>query len=264
MHYAKKPPSSRSTHSVYSHVSTRSSNNIQSQRSRSTRSLKSVQPKWYQKPIIKNSDWINVQRGAMWTGVSSLFIALFTIATAVFDIYCLAMAAPGTTHYGYYFISYQFVYVGNVHVRNTLIVFAMFSLLGAMVVTVTSTIIIMALRKEHEHKFVPWLWTYAIFIGFRLFAFIFFAVVNDLIFAYNILIVLAWSVFCVGSIYGWLLVFSLYLELANLTKLEDLAYLRMGTMASLHASTTHSLMGSRPMTPHTTTASTLQMHSIIN
>lgn len=85
------------------------------------------------------------------------------------------MAAPGTTHYGYYFISYQFVYVGNVHgkrimmiivtivcylvepcilfvflVRNTLIVFAMFSLLGAAVVTVTSTIIIMALRKVSE------------------------------------------------------------------------------------------------------------------
>ncbi|KAJ6641219.1 hypothetical protein Bhyg_06154 [Pseudolycoriella hygida] len=263
MHYAKKPPSSRSTHSVYSHVSTRSSN-IQTQRSRSTRSLKSLKPKWYQKPIIKNSDWINVQRGAMWTAIFSLFIAFFTIATAIFDIYCLAMAAPGTTHYGYYFISYQFVYVGNVHVRNALIVFAMFSLLGGFVIVVTSTMLILALRKEHEHKFVPWLWTYAIFIGFRLLASLFFAIVNDLIFAYNVLIVLFWSAFCIGSIYGWLLVYSLYLELANLTKLEDLAYLRMGTMQSLHASTTHSLMGSRPITPHTTTASTLQMHSIIN
>lgn len=28
-------------------------------------------------------------------------------------MYSLAMAAPGSTHYGYYFISYQFVYVGN-------------------------------------------------------------------------------------------------------------------------------------------------------
>lgn len=25
------------------------------------------------------------------------------------------MAAPGSTHYGYYFISYEFVYVGNRH-----------------------------------------------------------------------------------------------------------------------------------------------------
>ena len=43
------------------------------------------------------------------------FLALFTIGTAIFDIYCLAMAAPGSTHYGYYIISYEFVYVGNKH-----------------------------------------------------------------------------------------------------------------------------------------------------
>jgi hypothetical protein len=43
------------------------------------------------------------------------FLSLFTIFTAVFDIYCLAQAAPGSTHYGYYIISFEFVYVGNVH-----------------------------------------------------------------------------------------------------------------------------------------------------
>lgn len=48
-------------------------------------------------------------------GISLKFVAIFTIITAIFDIYCLGMAAPGSTHYGYYFISYEFVYVGNVH-----------------------------------------------------------------------------------------------------------------------------------------------------
>lgn len=28
------------------------------------------------------------------------------------------MAAPGSNHYGYFFISYEFVYVGNRHGRN--------------------------------------------------------------------------------------------------------------------------------------------------
>lgn len=28
------------------------------------------------------------------------------------------MAAPGSTHYGYYIISYEFVYVGNKHGKN--------------------------------------------------------------------------------------------------------------------------------------------------
>lgn len=75
---------------------------------------------------------------------------------------------------------------------------------------------------------MPWLWTFAVFTIFRLLAFLFFAIVNDLIFAYNILMVLVWSVICVGSVYGWILIYSLYLELADLTKLEDLAHLRVG------------------------------------
>lgn len=74
-------------------------------------------------------------------------MAIFTVATAVFDLYCLAMAAPGSTHYGYYIISYEFVYVGNVHVRNTLIVFALFSFVGACILFVTSLMLIIALRK---------------------------------------------------------------------------------------------------------------------
>lgn len=58
-------------------------------------------------------------------------------------------------------------------------------------------------------------------------AFLFFAIVNDLIFAYNILMVLLWIVLLVGCAYSWLIIYSLYLELADLTKLEDLAHLRV-------------------------------------
>lgn len=43
---------------------------------------------------------------------------MFTIATGIFDVYCLAMAAPGSTHYGYFIISYEFVYVGNRHSKQ--------------------------------------------------------------------------------------------------------------------------------------------------
>ncbi|KOB69506.1 Uncharacterized protein OBRU01_16743 [Operophtera brumata] len=95
----------------------------------------------------------------------------------IFDIYCLYMAAPGSSHTGYYVISYQFVYVGS----------------------------------------PP--------------TFLFFAIVNDLIFSYNVLIVLIWSVVCVAGCYGWVLVYSLYLELSDLTKLEDLAHLRVSPFA---------------------------------
>lgn len=212
-----------------------------------TRSLKSVAVPWYQKPILRNTD---VQKASMSTGIFSLIVAIFTLITAVFDLYCYAMAAPGSTHYGYYIISYEFVYVGNVHVRNTLIVFALFSFVGGAAIFVTSIMLIVSLRKEYEKRMLPWLWSFAAFIVFRFFAFLFFSIVNDLIFAYNVFIMLIWIVIIVAGVYGWLNVYSLYIELADLTRLEDLAHLRMGTMQSLNNSTTHSLAGSRPMTPH--------------
>lgn len=81
--------------------------------------------------------------------------------------------------------------------------------------------------QEYERKVMPWLWTFAIFTVWRALALIFFAIVNDLYFAYNILMVLLWSIFCLVSIYGWAVVYSLFLELVDLTKLEDLAHLRV-------------------------------------
>ncbi|EDW42904.1 uncharacterized protein LOC6607132 [Drosophila sechellia] len=250
MNYGRKTPSTyRSNPSVYSHATGRSSTNLHSKMSRSTRS---VRIPWYQRPLLKNNQYIDIQKGAMLVGLFAIFLSLFTIATSIFDIYCYAMAAPGSTHYGYYIISYEFVYVGNKHVRNMLIVFALFSLVMALINFVTSVLLCVALRKEYERKVMPWLWSFAIFTVWRALALIFFAIVNDLYFAYNVIMVLLWTIFCVLSIYGWAVVYSLFLELVDLTKLEDLAHLRMGTMASLHASTANSLAGSRPTTPHST------------
>lgn len=74
-------------------------------------------------------------------------VSLFTIVTGIFDLYCYSMAAPGSTHYGYYIISYEFVYVGNMHVRNVLVIFALFSVLAAFVTFITSILLVAALRK---------------------------------------------------------------------------------------------------------------------
>ncbi|XP_035456375.2 uncharacterized protein LOC118280446 [Spodoptera frugiperda] len=242
--YGRKTPSTyRSTPSVYSHYTGKSSTNL-----RSSKSVKSLRLPWYQKPILHDAFFLDLQRGSLLTGFFTLFMALFTFAESIFELYCLYMATPGFTHTGYYVISYQFVYVGSPPVRNVLIIFALFSWLGSAAVLVTSIILINALRKEYEKRIVPWLFTFGVFIVFRFIAFIFASIVNDMIFAYNVIMCLCWIVFCVVGMYGWILVYSLYLELADLTKLEDLAHLRMGTMASLNAS----LAGSRPTTPHST------------
>ncbi|EDW38928.1 GL13813 [Drosophila persimilis] len=200
MNYGRKTPSTyRSNPSVYSHATGRSSTNLHSKMSRSTRS---VRIPWYQRPLLKNNQYIDIQKGAMLIGLFAIFLSLFTIASSVFDIYCYAMAAPGSTHYGYYIISDEFVYVGNKHVRNMLIVFDLFSLIMALINFVTSVLLCVALRKEYERKVMPWLWTFAVFTVWRALALIFFAIVNDLYFAYNVIMVMLWSIFCLLSIYG--------------------------------------------------------------
>ncbi|CAH1112414.1 unnamed protein product [Psylliodes chrysocephalus] len=245
MNYGKKSPTG--TPSVYSHTTSRSNANL-----RGSRSLKSLKTPWYQKPLVQDAIFIDVQRASLIAGIFSLVLSLFTIITACFDLYCYAMAAPGSTHYGYYVISFQFVYVGNRHVRNTLVMFAAFSILLSLAVFVTSIMLINALRKEYEKKMLPWLYSFAVFTTFRFLAYLFFSIINDMIFAYNIIMCLLWTIFIVLSVYGWVLVYSLYIELSELTRLEDLAHLRMGTMQSLNTSTAPSLAGSRPTTPHST------------
>lgn len=61
----------------------------------------------------------------------------------------------------------------------------------------------------------------------RFIAWTFSSIANDPIFGYNITMILLGAVFTVINVYGWLLVYSLYLELFDLTKLEDLAHLRV-------------------------------------
>lgn len=246
MNYGRRTPS-LGTPSVYSHITSRSTANL-----RSSRSLKSLKIPWYRRPILQDAYFLDIQRGSLLVAFYSFFLSVFTIGMAIFDVYCLWMAAPGSVHYGYYILSYQFVYVGSAWVRNLLILFGLFSFTAGVVIFFTSLILINALRKEHEKRIVSWLYTFAAFTIFRFIAWVFVSIVNDQIFFYNYTMMLLWGCFTITNVYGWILVYSLYLELSDLSKLEDLAHLRMGTMASLNASTTHSLAGSRPTTPHST------------
>ncbi|KAL0281110.1 UNVERIFIED_CONTAM: hypothetical protein PYX00_002206 [Menopon gallinae] len=245
-HGRKTPTHSMGTPSMFSHV-TKSTSNL-----KSTHSLKSLKIPWYKKPLVQDAYFIDIQRACLYVAFYAIGLSIFTLITAIFDLYCYSQVVPGSTHYGYYIFSFEFVYIGNKHVRNALIVFALFSLLGAVAVFVTAIILLKGLQKEYEKKMIPFLYVFAFFTLFRIFAFLFFSIVNDNIFAYNVMMCILWLIFSVISVYGWILTYSLYLELEDLTKLEDLAHLRMGTMTSLNASTTHSIAGSRPTTPHST------------
>ena len=124
--YGKKSPTT-GTPSVYSHVTSRSTANL-----RSSRSIKSLKIPWYRRPLITDSIILDVQRAAVLMAVFSLvctnlhwnpfidcfffqLLSIFTVITACFDLYCYAMAVPGSVHTGYYAISYQFIFVGSRH-----------------------------------------------------------------------------------------------------------------------------------------------------
>lgn len=72
-----------------------------------------------------------------------------------------------------------------------------------------------------------WLIIMGIFTPFRIVAWIYVAIVNDMIFAYNIIIFVFWSIFNILNILSFICIYSLYLELNDLTKLQDLARLKV-------------------------------------
>lgn len=73
MNYGKKTPSV-GTPSVYSHVTSRSTANL-----RSSRSIRSLKTPWYQKPILQDAIFLDIQRASLLIGIFSLVGTQFTI-----------------------------------------------------------------------------------------------------------------------------------------------------------------------------------------
>ncbi|KAK3883072.1 hypothetical protein Pcinc_012584 [Petrolisthes cinctipes] len=183
-------------------------------------------------PILPDAFVTNVQRGSVIAATYSIIQGLFSIVTGLFDIYTLALAAPGSSHYGFYLFSYDFVYAGNPHVRNSLMLFGGITALGGLGLIITSVLLLQGLRKEIEMRLEPWIWIMAIFTAYRSLVIIYASVVNDMVFAYHILMCLLWILFILGNVYAWLVVHSFYHELCEVTRLEDVARVKIETMST--------------------------------
>jgi len=209
--------------------------------------------KWYQKPIMKTAIYTDLQKGAWHIAFYTLFLSIWTILTSTFDIYCLHEAKPGSSHTGFYIFSFDFVYVGNPHIWDLLVMSSVFSLLGGVALCCTNVLLLDGLRKEQETAFKAWLYTMGIFTCWKWVAWGFGFIVNDMIFIYNIIMTFAWFFFNVLNVLSFLCVYSLYLELNDLTKLQDMARLKMDTMSSMAPSRAASTVygqGSRPTSPY--------------
>ena len=115
---------------------------------------------------------------------------------------------------------------------------------AACYLLVASIILMPALKKEREIEFKQWLRAMALFIIIRTLGTLFQSIANDLYFIYHQIMLLMWLLFTLVNIFAFLVVVSNYQELSNITRLEDMAQLKMSTISSLNASRTlshHSL-----------------------
>lgn len=191
------------------------------------------------------------------------------LSQASFDAYCLEQAAPGASHTGVYLFSFEFVYVGNHHIRNLLMMSALLSVFQSILLFVTGCIMLNALRLEKETGFTSWLTVMGVFVIWKVLAWVYGSIVNDMIFGYHIFTLVIWMALSTAGAFSWAVVYSLYLQLTSITKIETSARMKMDTMGSSRLNRNHyhlsqftqfasnmyncraqSLYGSRPTTPH--------------
>lgn len=227
--------------SIHSGISGRSIGSLAS--TLTTRSRKSIaasqkfEIKWWQRrPIIKTAYFLDLQKGSYLAAIFTLIESFLLLSLSVFDLYCLLEARPGSRHFRSYGFSFLFVYSGNKYVRWSLIITSIILAIGAIILMITSIIIIPALKKEFELKFKPWLVTMTGFIAIRTLAIIFQSIANDLYFTYHQAILLLWIILIPTNVFALLVVYSNYQELSDITRIEDLAKQKMSTLSSIQGS----------------------------
>ncbi|KAF2345615.1 hypothetical protein FHG87_023629, partial [Trinorchestia longiramus] len=149
-------------------------------------------------PILEYAGFTDVQRASVFSALYTAIQGLFLMVVGFFEIYCLSLAVPGSSHYGYYLFSFDFVYVGNPHVRNSLVLFAAVSAIGGLVLIVASVLLMQGLRREDESRMETWLWSVVVVTVFRMLVVIYSSIVNDMVFSYHVIILLFGLFFLAG------------------------------------------------------------------
>jgi len=239
----KSPSVQSDALSTYSHASTTRSTRTLGAHSRG-RSLKSQKVEWYQKPLISSAFYTDLTTGAWHATFYTLFLSCWTLLWSLFDVYCLVETLPGSNHTGYYMFSFEFVFVGNHHVWNLLMISSVISTMCAIAIFISSCMLLDALRLEKETGFKSWLFSMAFFTPWRFIAWVFASIANDMIFGYHIFMFLSWIILHVLNVMSFLIIYSMYLELTGISKLEQNAKVKMATLS--RAGITY---GSRPTSP---------------
>ena len=109
---------------------------------------------------------------------------------------------------------------------------ALLSVFQSILLFVTSCIMLNALRLEKETGFTSWLMVMGVFVIWRMLAWAYGSIVNDMIFGYHIFTLIIWMALSTAGAFSWAVVYSLYLQLTSITKIETSARMKMDTMGS--------------------------------
>ena len=169
----------------------------------------------------------------------------------MFDVYCLEEATPGSVHTGYYWISYEFVYVGNHHIRNILVLAGLIDIAASVALFVTTCFLLNALRHENQTGFSSYLVTMTVVIIWKFLHLSYSTIVNDLIFFYHIFAFFTGMLLTLASLASLVVIYSLYQELRSLSQLEDITKhkIEISSRAGTIYDYGGSLYGSRIATP---------------
>ena len=107
-------------------------------------------------------------------------------------------------------------------VRWSLIICSCVLLVCAIFLLSTSILLLRALKKENELKFIYFLKSLVVFGALRFLIMLFELVVNDLYYFYHQFNYAVWTLFAVANLFAYLVVLSNYQELKDLTKLSQL------------------------------------------
>lgn len=101
---------------------------------------------------------------------------------------------------------------------------------GAILLLSTSILLLRALKKENELKFIHFLKSLVVFGVLRFLIMLFELVVNDLYYFYHQFNFVLWTLFTVVNLFAYLVVLSNYQELKDLSKLSQLTKEKVASM----------------------------------
>ncbi|OWA49781.1 hypothetical protein BV898_14318 [Hypsibius exemplaris] len=144
--------------------------------------------------------------------VSSMAVSSWTFCIAAFELHLYAIVKHDVTYYGSWGMNYEFVYSGTDAVRSALIFFCVLSAVVSSLLFFTAALLLRWKKNFTDWKQEAFLLATALFVFFRMTAYIFTSFVNDPMYSYWVVMGLLNTLLILIQIQNGLVFWTLYLD----------------------------------------------------